>query len=154
MNNHVITIRYAQKGEAVAITDLKMISKASNGYTQAFMDACRDELTVTESDIENFEIWVAIDKSKIVGMLDIQFGQQPGILEALFVDPDAKGLGIGRLLFEKCLSRAKALGVDEFVLDSDPEAQAFYEKMGMQKTGEVPSGSIAGRFLPRMTMIL
>ena len=150
MKNAKITIRYAGKGEAGTITDLKMRSKASNGYTQKFMDACREELTVSEKDIHDFEIWVALQAGAIVGMLDIRFNNERGVLEALFVDPEIKGGGIGRRLFEKCEQRCREEGVTVIDVDSDPEAQAFYERMGMVKTGDIPSGSIAGRFLPRL----
>lgn len=154
MNKSIVTIRYAQKGEAQTITELKMISKQSNGYSQEFMDACRAELTVSETDIDEFEIWVAARNNQIVGMLDIRFENDRGILEALFIDPNIKGAGIGRLLFEKCAQRCREEGVRVIEVDSDPEAQAFYEKMGMIKTGEIPSGSIAGRFLPRLEKTL
>jgi len=150
MNKSIITIRYARKGEAQAITDLKMTSKASNGYSQEFMDACRAELTVTEQDIDVYEIWIAERLEKIVGMLDVRFENNRGVLEALFIDPNIKGAGIGRKLFEKCEQRCREERVSVIDVDSDPEAQAFYEKMGMVKTCEIPSGSIAGRFLPRL----
>ncbi|NNC38099.1 MAG: GNAT family N-acetyltransferase [Acidimicrobiales bacterium] len=150
MKNKEITIRYVQKGEAKAITNLKMRSKASNGYSPEFMDACRDELSVSEGDFETLEIWVAERDHAIVGMLDIRFEDARCILEALFIDPEIKSAGIGRLMFEKCEQRCREAGASLIEVDSDPEAQAFYEKMGMIKTGEIPSGSIAGRFLPRL----
>ena len=83
-------------------------------------------------------------------MLDVRIENDRGILEALFVDPEIKGAGIGRKLFEKCEQRCREQGAKVIDVDSDPEAQTFYEKMGMVKTGEIPSGSIAGRFLPRL----
>ena len=143
-------MRYAEKGEAKIVTDLKMRSKASNGYSQEFMDACREELSVSEHDIESLEIWVAVKGDEIAGMLDIRLDNSRCVLEALFIDPAIKGGGIGRKLFEKCEERCREEGVRFIEVDSDPEAQAFYEKMGMIKTGEIPSGSIAGRFLPRL----
>lgn len=143
-------IRIARQSEAKTISDLKMRSKASNGYSEKFMEACRDELAVSEGDLQQFEIWVAEQGHSIVGMLDIRFDEQKCTLEALFIDPEIKGAGIGRLLFDKCEQRCREEHAVVIEVDSDPEAQAFYEKMGMVKTGEIPSGSIAGRFLPRL----
>ncbi|MEE8545291.1 MAG: hypothetical protein V3T29_05715 [Alphaproteobacteria bacterium] len=40
-------IRPARPGEAAALTDLALRSKAHWGYDAAFMAACRAELTVT-----------------------------------------------------------------------------------------------------------
>lgn len=150
MINQSVTIRRAREGEAKAITDLKIISKASNGYSQEFMIACRDELSVSENDLISLEIWIVEQRAAIVGMLDIRFMDDRCTLEALFVDPEIKGGGIGRALFETCEARCREQGALVIDVDSDPEAQTFYEKMGMRKIGEVPSGSIAERFLPRM----
>jgi hypothetical protein len=33
---------------------------------------------------------------------------------------------------------------------ADPYAESFYAKYGAERIGEAPSGSIPGRFLPRM----
>jgi len=40
------------------------------------------------------------------------------------------------------------------VLDADPGAEPFYARFGARRTGEVPSGSIEGRMLPRMAFVL
>jgi N-acetylglutamate synthase-like GNAT family acetyltransferase len=150
MDSQILKIRRAFAGEARIITDLKMRSKASNGYTHEFMEACREELSVSEQDFKTLEIWVAERDHVIVGMLDIRFEDDRCVLEALFVVPEVKGGGIGRALFKKCEARCREEGASIMDVDSDPEAQPFYEKMGMVKTGVVPSGSIAGRFLPRL----
>ena len=42
-----IRIRRALETEGAALSDLSIRSKQSNGYDDAFMDACRDELAVT-----------------------------------------------------------------------------------------------------------
>ena len=36
-------------------------------------------------------------------------------------------------------------------VDSDPHAEGFYRAMGMRRTGQASSGSIAGRMLPHLT---
>ena len=42
-----ITIRLARLDEAEQLTQLALRSKASWGYSEEFMAACRDELTLT-----------------------------------------------------------------------------------------------------------
>jgi len=34
------------------------------------------------------------------------------------------------------------------MIDADPNAEGFYLKMGAERVGESPSGSIPGRMLP------
>ena len=39
-------------------------------------------------------------------------------------------------------------------VQSDPHAEGFYRAMGMERVGEVPSGSIPGRVLPKLRITL
>jgi hypothetical protein len=39
-------------------------------------------------------------------------------------------------------------------VDADPFAAPFYKRMGMREIGVSPSGSIPGRFLPRLSIEL
>jgi len=41
--------------------------------------------------------------------------------------------GIGRALFHHTVQRAKALGVEAIEIESDPNAEKFYEKMGARR---------------------
>ena len=54
-----LTLRRARPGEAAELTALILASKRSNGYDDAFMAACADELSVSEDDILTNQIWVA-----------------------------------------------------------------------------------------------
>lgn len=71
-------------------------------------------------------------------------------LEALFVDPSMIGTGVGRRLFLWSVEAARALGAARMEIASDPGAAAFYRAMGAVDAGEVASGSIPGRKLPRL----
>lgn len=61
-----VEIRRARSDEADVLTDLAMRSKQSNGYDDAFMAACRDELTVTTESLRKAEHWVA-DNGTVCG---------------------------------------------------------------------------------------
>ncbi|MEO0913379.1 MAG: GNAT family N-acetyltransferase [Pseudomonadota bacterium] len=141
-----VTIRKALPGDVAAMTELALRSKQSNGYSDAFMEACREELRVTEAALSEAEYWVAVD-AEICGMAAL--GPE-GEVHAFFIDPDRKRQGIGRLLWDALRLRAEALGHETLHLDADPEAVPFYEKLGFVVVGEAPSGSIPGRMLPRM----
>lgn len=148
-----IEIRRARPEEAAALTDLSLRSKRSNGYDEAFMEACREELTVTASRLAAGEFWVA-EADGLRGCVclaaDLEAGS--GEVEAFFVDPDWQRRGVGRLLWLKVLERARSKGLARLHLDADPAAVPFYEAMGFRVMGEAPSGSIEGRMLPRMEL--
>ncbi len=56
-----------------------------------------------------------------------------GHMEALFVDPDYRGKGVGRLLVEEAVSRYPNLTTD--VNEQNPQAIGFYEKLGFERCG-------------------
>ncbi|MFC7443215.1 GNAT family N-acetyltransferase [Laceyella putida] len=143
-----IAIRRAQLREAGALTRLAIRSKAHWGYDKAFMRRVAEELTVLEEMVNRDEVMVAEREGRLLGFYAIK-GQPPvGELNALFVDPAAMGQKVGRTLMEHALRAAREKGFSCLRIDSDPFAEGFYKKMGAVKIGEVPSGSIPGRFLP------
>ncbi len=148
-------LRRARTHEAELLTDLSLRSKRSNGYDDAFMAACVEELTITPSDITDNEFWVAED-GQVCGCmcLCIDATGTSGEVHAFFVEPGRKRSGVGRRLAAKMLERARALGLRSLRLDADPKAVPFYESVGFTVAGSSPSGSIPGRFIPHMTMDL
>lgn len=149
-------IRPARHADKNALTVLCMRSKQSNGYDDAFMAACEEELRVRDSWISEDDFWVAeAFDGALVGCIRLSSDTAAGgELETCFVAPDYKGKGVGRALFQALESRAKTIGLRHIELDADPFAEAFYARMGFVTTGRSPSGSIPGRTLPRMRMEL
>ena len=149
-----IAIRRAHPNEAASLTSLAMRSKQSNGYDDTFMVACREELTVATKLLSENEYWVA-DAGKLCGCACLsETDHNTGELHAFFVDPDCKRQGIGKLLWQKLLERAKVKGLISLHLDADPAAVPFYKAQGFKAIREVPSGSITDRYLPHMELIL
>lgn len=143
-------IRPAKAGESAILTALVLRSKAHWGYDQHFMDACRAELTLTEVDLLRREFWVAEHDGAPVGVVEVTVDGTSGEIEKLFVDPAAMGLGVGRCLMEAALEKLREAGAISVTVASDPQAAPFYERMGFELVGTVPSGSIAGRSLPQL----
>lgn len=131
---------------------IAMRSKRSNGYDDAFMEMCRAELTVTETMLRDGEYWVA-EAGNLTGIACLAAAPIAEI-QSLFVDPAAQGMGIGGLLLRHLLTRARLLGLPALELDADPNAVPFYEKHGFKIIAQVPSGSIPGRFIPRLRVAL
>jgi GNAT superfamily N-acetyltransferase len=157
-----IKVEKAKPEQAGLLTELCLRSKQSNGYDDAFMALCRDELTVTAEHLSNQQWWVAIDdqQSAICGCVGLIPSDDPdlpansGEVHAFFIDPSYKRQGVGRLLWATLRSAAHNQGFVSLALYADPYAVPFYEAMGFVITGEAPSGSIAGRMLPQMTIDL
>jgi N-acetylglutamate synthase-like GNAT family acetyltransferase len=146
-------IRRARLDEIDVLTKLSLRSKQSNGYDDAFMEACREELTVTEERMQCGEYWVAeSDRVRGCACLVADLSKRTGEVHAFFIDPDNQRQGIGRMLWQKLVERAKQEGLMSLHLDADPFAVPFYEALGFKSVGMSPSGSIEGRSIPYMTI--
>ncbi len=145
-----LVIRDARPGEAGRLSELAFVSKAHWGYDEAFMAACRDELTVTAQDIARDIVRVGEVAGEVVGYHWLTEAEKPGALEvqAFFIDPPAIGHGYGRALWRDLETCARGAGCRLLVVQSDPFAVDFYRTMGASDVGERPSGSIPGRVLP------
>jgi GNAT superfamily N-acetyltransferase len=146
-----ITIRSAGEHEAGEISELAMRSKAYWGYSQEFMEACREELTVTPEHInsEDLHYVVAEGASELLGYYAIekctQFEYE---LDALFVEPEHIGEGIGKALMNHAKHALGVLGAKTLIIQGDPHAVEFYRAAGGRQIGERESASISGRSLP------
>ncbi|NKB54116.1 MAG: GNAT family N-acetyltransferase [Rhizobiaceae bacterium] len=150
-----MTIRRARLDEADLLTGLSMRSKQSNGYDDQFMNTCLEELTVTPERMAQGEYWVA-ERDGICGCVCLGTNNEPGSGEvhAFFIEPEKRRQGIGKMLWNKLLARAEELGLTQLHLDADPIAVPFYKKLGFETISNSPSGSIPGRFIPRMRLII
>ena len=144
-----LDLRPAQIDELPDLSALCLRSKAYWGYDDAFMAACRTELTLTPQDVADDAVIVLAASSGPAGVAHVCLEDDVCYLDKLFVDPTSIGNGYGKILYEWALGAARNLGAQELVIEADPDAAAFYARMGATRAGEVPSGSIAGRTLPR-----
>lgn len=150
-------IRAARGSEAEALGDLAFRSKAHWGYSRAFMEACRDELTYTPHQIESerFRFAVAEVDGRGVGFYALEQRSPAEVeLEALFVEPPCIGRGYGRALMEHAKREAVKMGAASLVIQGDPHAERFYRAAGGVPVGRRESGSIRGRYLPVFTIDL
>lgn len=142
-------LRPARREDLDRLTALCLRSKAYWGYDEAFMAACVPELTLTTRDLARDPIIMLEDRNGLAGMAQVSREQDVFYLEKLFVDTDRIGRGYGKQLYLWALETARSMGAQDLVIEADPDAAAFYEKMGAIPKGEAPSGSVAGRVLPR-----
>ena len=106
---------------------------------RAAVDATHDFLATSdrdaiEADLLGFfpqvSLLLAVDDSDApLGFIFLHEGH----LEALFVDPDQHGKGIGKALVQKALAAHPRLTVD--VNEQNPKALGFYEHLGFERIG-------------------
>lgn len=149
-------IRPARPGEVEELTDLAMRSKAYWGYDQAFMDACRAELTITPQYLDENPTFVQEDAGRVVALYSLEPMEADGEIELgmLFVDPGAIGRGHGAQLFDHACREAANLGSRTLWIQSDPDAEGFYQSQGAETVGHLESRSLPGRMLPWMKVTL
>lgn len=145
-------LRPGRSDDAEALSELALRSKGHWGYSAEFLEACRAELTIRPEQIP--DVVVAELDGVVAGFRLLVANGDVAELDALFVDPPFIGSGVGRVLLAEVLSTARARGIQLIGLDADPGAEAFYARFGARTTGVTPSGSVAGRSLPRMVFDL
>jgi GNAT superfamily N-acetyltransferase len=148
MSDTNVVIRDARAGESVALSELMLRSKAHWGYDEAFLDACRAVLVVTDDEIRRGDVIVAELDGAVAGVASLA-GTPPEVeLDACFVEPGAIGTGVGRLLVDAARARARRAGARSMVVESDPNAEAFYAHLGARRIGERVSEVDPDRRLP------
>jgi GNAT superfamily N-acetyltransferase len=149
-----VRIRSARADELGQLSDLALRSKAVHGYTAEFLEACREELTITPARLANEIILVAEQSGRRLGFVAVAVDREPAELMDLFVEPDERGSGVGSRLLETAIETARNAGATRLEIEADPHAEDWYHKRGAERIGEAPSGSIAGRMLPVLELRL
>jgi GNAT superfamily N-acetyltransferase len=145
-------VRAARAAEAAAISALALRSKAHWGYDPAFLEACRDDLTIRPEWCDGLRLVVAEQDGVLLGYARVAGEPPVGELAGLFVDPAAIGHGVGGLLLRHAVRIAAGLGMTALEIESDPNAEPFYRHAGAVRTGESASTVDPTRLLPRLEL--
>jgi GNAT superfamily N-acetyltransferase len=147
---HAYNIRLAQPDEAETITEVMRRSKAYWGYDAKFMETFRQTMVIRAEQIRAHIVYVAQDQTgRVIGFYQLQQRESEMHLLDLFIEPEFIGRGIGKVLFRHAVEQSRVMGFCGFTLDSDPNAEPFYLRMGAIRIGERES-AIPGRFIPKM----
>jgi GNAT superfamily N-acetyltransferase len=149
-----LLIRAPDTEELPALSELCLRSKAVWGYDAAFIEACRSELSFDPRDLAASRIAVAARGHAVVGVAQVRTAGDEADLLKLFVEPAAIRSGVGQALFVWASGVAREMGAQRMSIEADPDAAPFYRRLGARDAGLVPSGSIAGRLLPRLIVEL
>ena len=146
-----LVIRKPDVDELPGLSELCLRSKAVWGYDEEFIEACRGELSFSPQDLEATHVAVAEEDHKILGVVQVRIGANKADLLKLFVEPEVLRKGTGQALFAWAIDVSRRMGAHQLMIEADPDAVPFYRRMGARDAGMVPSGSIPGRMLPRLT---
>lgn len=143
-------LRAARADEAATLTALCTRSKRHWGYDEEFMARCAGPLTVPGDAIARGDVRVAVDADgRLLGMAQLSSPFDDAIeLDKLFVEPPMIGRGVGAELMRWAMEEARARGAKRLVILADPNAAAFYEKIGARFLRMAPSDAVPGRELP------
>jgi len=118
------------------LTEITLAAKRHWNYPESWIQAWLPSLTITLEYILENETWAGFVNEKCVAYYSLKQDNDDLWLDNLWVFPEFMGQGIGKQLFHHALERSRARGVYNIKIESDPNAQTFYEKMGARKTGE------------------
>lgn len=149
----VDAIRDARPDEAPALAALQRRSADVWDEYRAQLAANPDAIEPPHRAIADGRVRVAADASgRLLGfsvVLPIRDGRCE--LDDLFVEPEWMRRGVGRLLVADLTARAAAAGASHVEVIANPNALAFYERLGFETTGQAST-----RFgeAPRMSLEL
>jgi DNA-binding MarR family transcriptional regulator/N-acetylglutamate synthase-like GNAT family acetyltransferase len=101
---------------------------------------------VAEFDSAKEDGWVAQRRGAIVGSIFLMKSDDPAVakLRLLYVEPSARGTGLGRRLVATCVERARELGYRQLTLwtnDVLAAARRIYQAAGFRLVSEAPHHS-------------
>ncbi len=111
-------------------------AKGHWGYPGRWMELWRPGLEVSPGFVRDNEVYVAVCRGEAAGFYALVGGGRGLDLEHLWVVPAWIGAGLGRTLFEHAMRRARELGARTVTIESDPNAEGFYRRMGARRAGE------------------
>jgi N-acetylglutamate synthase-like GNAT family acetyltransferase len=149
-------IRRAHPEESRLLTELTFRSKAYWGYDDSFMERARAELEFQPNRfLPDFHVYILEAEGLPLGFCSL-ISIDSNIIELhdLFIEPRHIGKGHGKELWDYAVHLARSLGFSRLVLTADPNAEAFYARLGAVRIGEKASPIRSDRGLPIMEYIL
>lgn len=129
----------------IGLATVEAVVAAGDDPADAMHDDYLRALAVIEAD-PNQEVIIAERDGEPVGTIQLTFvpglmrrGAWRGLVEAVFVRADARGLGVGSEMMRWTIERCRERGCSMVQLTSNKkrvDAHRFYERLGFQKSHE------------------
>jgi putative acetyltransferase len=135
----VLTIRRAKREDCPSIARVHtcaVMAIPAGYYTPEEIAswAIPREVESYEHSIDDKEFYVAAEDELIVGFGVLNRESQ--VIEAIYVTPEAKGLGVGLKLLQKLEERGRDLGLKALHLNASLNAVGFYKRAGFVAQAE------------------
>lgn len=148
-----VRIRPARLDETERLREIARAAKGHWGYDPDRVRDWASTLDYAPDAVPGRELFVADRGGRAVGVATLIAKGTTSVLDELWIDPPSMGFGIGSRLFHHAAGRARVLGAGRLVLEAEPHAVGFYEKLGARRIGESEPGAW-GRRLPLMALDL
>jgi GNAT superfamily N-acetyltransferase len=148
-NNPILKFRKATINDLPSIVQMiadDVLGSKRENFTNPLPKTYYDAFVRIDSDQNQELITVVDEENQVVGVFQMTFipylTYQGGIraqIEGVRVHKDHRGLGIGKIIFEWAIRRAKERNAHLLQLTTDkkrPDAIRFYESLGFKATHE------------------
>jgi N-acetylglutamate synthase-like GNAT family acetyltransferase len=142
------TIRRARYADSLMLTQMVRESSAYGGEYRRMVET----VSISPEQIARDLMYVYELVGRIAGFYSLKYDAGRAELDFLFVDNNAQGQGVGRILFQHMLGEAQRLGIAEVLIVSHPPAEAFYARMGAATIGVQPPAGRITWARPRMVV--
>ena len=124
----MITIKSLDKTHSSDVVKI-LIDSFSNNYDREINDSI-----FSSDEVDGI---VALEKGNVIGYASIHYikkiTRKSGIIEDVVVKENQRGKGIGKLLVNNLIEKAKKNNCDKIILSSSEKNLKFYQKLGFQK---------------------
>jgi GNAT superfamily N-acetyltransferase len=144
-----VSVRTAVVAERRALEELMMRASVAGTRYGVELRANPDAVSVPREQFADGLVRVAERDDGSVAGFAVLLPPVDGVceLDAIFVEPEVMGSGVGRALMEDAAERALAWGATAIEVVANPDAAGFYERAGFTAGSEV-----ATRFGPGLRM--
>ena len=133
-----IRVVRARPEQAERLSQIAYAAKSYWGYPSQWIELWHDQLTISKQYIVKHEVYAAVDYDEtVLGFYALTGSGEKMNLAHLWVQPRSLHAGVGRKLFEHAVALATQLGAQQIEIESDPNAEGFYQKMGAETVGDV-----------------
>ena len=124
----MITIESLDKSHSTDVVKI-LIDSFSKNYDKKI-----NESIFSSDEVDGI---VALEKGNVLGSASIHYikkiTRKSGIIEDVVVKENQRGKGIGKLLVNNLIEKAKKNNCDKIILSSSEKNLKFYQKLGFQK---------------------